>query len=80
MCQKLSFELGRKYSYEYLCQFFGGEENFDGIETPEVSFEVGNRVVNLLFESDRIENGYNEFIVLEPRNYTLKEVSSWPRS
>jgi len=77
----LRLKPGTKYSYEALLQFFGGE-NFNGIDTPEINFEVGGRVINIVFECDRIVDGDNgdSYIVIEPRSYTLVEVSSWATS
>ena len=72
----LRIERGTRYSYEFLCQFFGGEK-FDGIDTPEIAFDLGQRTVNLVFECDRIVTGKDEYVTGEVNSYTLVEVNSW---
>ena len=76
----LSIEIGKKYSYEYLIQFFGGEK-FNGIETPELHFELGEKVINLVFESDRIITGKNEYVPVSEVDggYTLVSIESYDK-
>ena len=74
---QLKIKIGTRYSYEYLVKCFG-KEKLGGVETPEITFEIGGRTIDIMFESDRIITDRDEFVADSSRGYTLKGIYTWP--
>ena len=76
MSKVLDIKIGTRYSFEYLVNCFG-EKNIDGVDTPEIKFELGDRTINLVFESERTIIDLDEYVPIGSNSYTLKEITTW---
>ena len=79
MKQLLKVDPNRNYSYEFLSQFFGGEENVAGVSTPEVELKCGTKTIILTFECDRTEIGDRTYVPRVENSYKIVEMSSYEK-
>ena len=79
MGKVLRIRVGAEYKYEELAQFFGDEDYIQGVKTPEIEMQLGERTVNLVFEKERIvmDGDSGEIVMYKDNRYKLVEINSW---
>ena len=70
MSKVLRIRVGATYTYDELAEFFGGEDYIQGVDSPEIEIQLGERTINMVFV--REDGG-----VYSKYKYKLVETNSW---